>query len=349
METRPALQEAAQQKRKRLILTSSTATMKRDMAGSGDKAQEEIGDPSLSSPRPAVKRKRKSAPSRRSDTATIPSTWASGGHDDEIGSYTRPLKKQKTAFTANHYAEEAAMQDVAGDEIEPYAPDGMKNSPTKAPSKPKKVYTDEEVKYFQDGVQNLNDWSSKTTCGKFVELIRWIDVEGLCIEDCGRQWVEKGYASMYKSYNCHAPVFYAEKGLVWIPIERRNAYNKKMRGYGLRTVGSPKKPRSTGIPLARFASSSLMLERPLTPAFLDAFPEHSSNDLIVMSTYVRQNLKPQKRRRPKPKAMDTVPIPESDIAEARLAREQDKNLKQLLLSQARPIKRSSIIVPKGKT
>jgi hypothetical protein len=348
METRPALQEAAQQKRKRLILTSSTATMKRDMAGSGDKAQEEIGDPSLSSPRPAVKRKRKSAPSRRSDTATIPSTWASGGHDDE-----------KTAFTANHYAEEAAMQDVAGDEIEPYAPDGMKNSPTKAPSKPKKVYTDEEVKYFQDGVQNLNDWSSKTTCGKFVELIRWIDVEGLCIEGCGRQWVEKGYASkgktkitnasMYKSYNCHAPVFYAEKGLVWIPIERRNAYNKKMRGYGLRTVGSPKKPRSTGIPLARFASSSLMLERPLTPAFLDAFPEHSSNDLIVMSTYVRQNLKPQKRRRPKPKAMDTVPIPESDIAEARLAREQDENLEQLLLSQARPIKRSSIIVPKGKT
>jgi hypothetical protein len=329
------------------------------MEGSGDKAHEEIGDPSLSSPRPAVKRKRKSAPSSRSDTATTPSTWASGGHDEEVGSYTRPLKKQKTASTATYYADEAAMQEVTGDEIEPYAPDGMKNSPTKAPSKPKKVYTDEEVKDFQDGVQNLNYWSSKITCGKFVELIRWIDVEGLCIEDCGRQWVKKGYASkgktkitnasMYKSYNCLAPVFYAEKGLMWMPIERRNAYNKKMRGYGLKTVGSPKKPRSTGIPLTPFASSSLMLATPLTPAFPDAFPEHSGSDLMVMSTHVRQNLKPQKKRRPKPKAMDTVPIPESDIAEVRLAREQDEKLEQLFLNQAGPIKRSSIIVPKGKT
>jgi hypothetical protein len=125
------------------------------MEGSGDKAHEEIGDPSLSSPRPAVKRKRKSAPSSRSDTATTPSTWASGGHDEEVGSYTRPLKKQKTASTATYYADEAAMQEVAGDEIEPYAPDGMKNSPTKAPSKPKKVYTDEEVKDFQDNVRQV--------------------------------------------------------------------------------------------------------------------------------------------------------------------------------------------------
>jgi hypothetical protein len=171
--------------------------------------------------------------------------------------------------------------------------------------------------------------------------------------------VEKGYASkgktkitnasMYKSYNCLAPVFYAEKGLMWMPIERRNPYNKKMRGYGLKTVGSPKKPRSTGIPLTPFASSSLMLATPLTPAFPDAFPEHSGSDLMVMSTHVRQNLKPQKKRRPKPKAMDTVPIPESDIAEVRLAREQDEKLEQLFLNQAGPIKRSSIIVPKGKT
>jgi hypothetical protein len=208
------------------------------------------------------------------------------------------------------------------------------------------VYTDEEVKEFQDGVQNLNDWSSKTMCSKFIELIRWIDDEGLCIKDCGRQWVGKGYvskdkatitnASMYKSYNCHAPVFYAEKRLMWMPIERRNAYNKKMRGYGLRTVGSPKKPCPTGIPLAWFASSSLMLETPLTPDFPYAFPEHGRNDLIVISTHVRQNLKPQKKRCPKPKAMDTIPIPESDTAEARLAREQDGKLEQLLMNQAGP-------------
>jgi hypothetical protein len=261
---------------------------------------------------------------------------------------------------------------------------------SKVPAKPKEPYTDEQVKAFQNGMQSLNDWTSNTIETKYIDLIRWFNVDGLGISEKCQKWVDEGYAKkgkvsiteqmMYKHYNTYAPTFYAEKGLMWIPLERRPKHNKTVQD-APKDVGPPEKPRHMGTPLlgaAGFLHSPAAFS---TPGFPDVFAGMSGNDLVVMNTQVSQTAEPQKKTRgrpPKAKAPETVP--ETDEAQkgtsqpqekkrarkpaakapepvreaeatrnARLLREQDKKLEQLLLNRSGPAKLSFSINSKSKT
>jgi hypothetical protein len=372
MKTGAASPKVAQQSRKLLTPTRPEPTT--------EHTTEELEN-SNPPPRPYVKRKRQDAPSGDVDTATTLSAKTLSGDNEAHEMSPRLSKKQKTAPIASLYADEAVMQDAAGDKNDMYAPHAQEDMPTietvkqkdraavqdvandentkssksKAPSSPKKVYTDEDVKVFQDGIKNLNDWSSETTEGKFIDFIIWIDVQGLSIRDCAMKWVEKGYAqkaktaitetAMYKSYNNHAPVFYAEKGLLWVPRDRCKSYNKMMREAVAKAARASKQSRTLATPAV---SSAIPAPLPVPSSTLDI------HDVLPASsgkpTHVSQTAQPQKKKRGrKPKANAPKPAPETEeTRKAQLLREQDRRLEQLISNNAGPAEVSFIIKSKGK-
>jgi hypothetical protein len=93
-------------------------------------------------------------------------------------------------------------------------------------------------------------------------------------------------AEIYKHYHTHAAIFYVEKGLTWITLDCRIAYNKTMRDVTLKAVSSPKRSRSTGTPFALSVSPFPESATLSPPVFPDVLPGPSGNDLVVMNTQV---------------------------------------------------------------
>lgn len=99
---------------------------------------------------------------------------------------------------------------------------------TKRNSRPEsKVCTRADIHAFENGISKIKDWTSKTVVAKHVQVIYWFDVEHLSREECIKRYPNKhgkpcSMTNIFKVYNTHAPRFYAEKGLGYIPLGKRS-------------------------------------------------------------------------------------------------------------------------------
>lgn len=89
-------------------------------------------------------------------------------------------------------------------------------------------YTIAQILAFKDGISKVTDWTSTTIIKKHVQVIYWFDVEGLSKEECAKRYPNKegqpcSMTNIFKVYNTYAPRFYAEKGLVYVPLGKRGA------------------------------------------------------------------------------------------------------------------------------
>lgn len=89
-------------------------------------------------------------------------------------------------------------------------------------------YTIAQILAFKDGVSKIRDWTSTAIIKKHVQVIYWFDVEGLSKEERAKRYPnEEGQpcsmTNIFKVYNTYAPRFYAEKGLVYVPLGKRGA------------------------------------------------------------------------------------------------------------------------------
>lgn len=94
-----------------------------------------------------------------------------------------------------------------------------------------RVYTPGEVQAFSAGLQNLTDWDDDELEEKYLKLIQWFDRDNVRGEQARKRWTAEGYrakkealisyAALNKFYNERAARFYEKKGLVWIPLGKR--------------------------------------------------------------------------------------------------------------------------------
>ncbi|KAH7389963.1 hypothetical protein BKA66DRAFT_440228 [Pyrenochaeta sp. MPI-SDFR-AT-0127] len=193
-------------------------------------------------------------------TTTRQAMNADQNSDDDV-SKPPPSKRRKTALIlASNQEDDAFVPDTE---------EGEKSRTrlnAKRMRKPKKVYTPEEVLTFLEKTRNLKEWSSSNIPTMQVELIKWIDVDGISISDCAEKWVKEGYttrstvtaAAMYKNYDKYGPMFYKEKGIDWVSCDGRRKHkegNKKgsdaavaiAAGSSTPGVLKTKVPRSNGV------------------------------------------------------------------------------------------------------
>ncbi|KZM20310.1 uncharacterized protein EKO05_0006979 [Ascochyta rabiei] len=88
------------------------------------------------------------------------------------------------------------------------------------------AYTVRQILEFKDGISKIKNWKSNTIKEKHVQIIYWSDIEGLSRVECAKRYPNKNgnpcsATAIYKIYIKHAPRFYAEKGIVFIPSAQR--------------------------------------------------------------------------------------------------------------------------------
>lgn len=79
---------------------------------------------------------------------------------------------------------------------------------------------------FAKAIQEISDWSSLTVSPKHVQLIYWLDIEGIKKEECAERYRKEdsetcSVSNIFRMYNRYAPAFYAEKGVKFIALSER--------------------------------------------------------------------------------------------------------------------------------
>jgi hypothetical protein len=252
--------------------------------------------------RTAHKRKRDATAGSYADTKHTPSnstTLSKHGRSKEnrIDRDTshRPGKKQKTGGSSdehhgNHDAQTLQDEDSDGTQPESDVQSAQKTKVSQQAFRTKlstiKTFTHEEVRNFFDGVAKLNtqnDWASQNMAIKYAELIRWHDGMGMGLTDCVEKYMQSGYSAsgrvsytyLHRVYNEKAPALYTEKGIVFVPLSKRQQMT--ITSY---TTVSPSQVKNAG-------QSTIVVESPLvsspgskpgSPSPIDKEPVCSKED-----------------------------------------------------------------------
>ena len=178
-----------------------------------------------------ARKRRLNEPYVAADASVLPTNTVSNmdepsEHNDKEDTNSPPKKKRKTKSKSLDAHAKVAAKDIP---------------------------SDEEIKAFIEGLAAMNDWTSQVVDTKYIQLVRWHDVEGISMKQCGVKWVEQGYAEgcadpnkrktgvtesgMWKHYSRHGRKFYEEKGFVFVSPSAQRAYKKR--------VGVVDQPRKT--------------------------------------------------------------------------------------------------------
>ncbi|KAI4955246.1 hypothetical protein J4E91_001104 [Alternaria rosae] len=270
-------------------------------------------------------------------------------HNDNVDTNSRPKKKRKTKSNPLDVHEKVAA---------------------------KKIPSDEEVKTFIEGIAAIKDWTSWVVDTKYIQLVRWYDVEGISMKQCGVKWVEQGFAErcadpkkrktgvtesgMWKHYNSHGRKFYEEKGLTFVSPSARKAYKKKVGviDQSRKTTPDKKVPHKTVSPKTfpdkteRMSSAGIEEEEPLTIISYTSALQSSEHIAAVPVRGVQQNFTPQQQEEA------TKDFPEAAMHRPEDYRmglhcQEDEELVRLLSRKARAEPRLTELIfdfgKKGKT
>jgi hypothetical protein len=213
------------------------------------------------------------------------------------GDSAQQYKRRKTAPTSDDRSN-VVMQDVAAEGVIAQTPKcgpktksavkkerEIKRDPAQA-----RQYSEQEFQTFLDGVQNIKDWSSRNIKQKFVDLIRWRDLEGLSLVEIAARFVAQGYserstvtgAYVSLKYNQFAPRFYKEKapGLLWVPASKHG--KAKNVGRSASEILPDPTLTTTKINSAeKYTNENISTTLPMKTLPLPGVGYHDDNDLIV--------------------------------------------------------------------
>ncbi|KAH6872734.1 hypothetical protein BKA58DRAFT_420089 [Alternaria rosae] len=301
-----------------------------------------------------ARKHRSKAPYVAADAPVLPISTASNmyepsDHNDNVDTNSRPKKKRKTKSNALDVHGKVAAKEIP---------------------------SDEEVKTFIEGITAIKDWTSRVVNTKYIQLVRWYDVKGISMKQCGVKRVEQGYAErcadpkkpktevtesgMWKHYNSHGRKFYEEKGLTFVSPSARKAYKKKVGviDQSRKTTPDKKVPHKTVSPKTfpdkteRMPSAGIEEEEPLTITSHTSALQSSEHIAAVPVRGVQQNFTPQQQEEATKDFLEAAMHRPEDYRVG-LRCQEDEELVRLLSRKARAEPRPTELifdfVKKGKT
>lgn len=282
-----------------------------------------------------ARKRRSKAPYVAADAPVLPTNNASNmdepsDHNENVETNSGPKKKRKTKSNSLNVHAKVAAKDIP---------------------------SDEEVKAFTEGLAAIKDWTSRVVDTKYIQLVRWYDVEGISMKQCGAKWVEQGYAEgcadpkqrktevtesgMWKHYNNHGKKFYEEKGLTFVSPSARKAYNKKVGvvNQSKKTIPDKKVPCKTvslkKIPdkTERMQSDGIEEKEPLTITSHTSTLQSGGHIAAVPVRSVQQNFTPQQQEEATKNFLEAAMHRPEDYRVG-LHRQEDEELVRLLSRKA---------------